>query len=385
MKYTSAAAWTVSLMVRALVSLWDYSGKASPPMFGDYEAQRHWMEITVNLPINDWYRPCADNDLLYWGLDYPPLTAYTSFIFGSVARYLVPELVALHDSRGYESVETKLFMRMTVMVADAVLFMPVMILLSQQLVTAIGSRQRFTASSSSSSSFCVTLSPGQLFLYVTTCLLVPGLLLIDHGHFQYNSVCLGFSLLALMLVSDDSRHTPVLSTRDIVGSICFCLALNFKQMSLYYAPVFFVHLLRKSLTGASLYMGARRVCQLGCTVLLSFSALWLPLCYSYSIDGFSSCAATLSQVLHRQFPFSRGIFEDKVANIWYALSVVVDFRQVLDQSQLVLCSLALTLLLLLPTCICVFAHSSIDIEGLLLALMGSSLAFFLASFQVMLD
>ena len=24
-------------------------------MYGDFEAQRHWMEITVNLPANEWY------------------------------------------------------------------------------------------------------------------------------------------------------------------------------------------------------------------------------------------------------------------------------------------------------------------------------------------
>ena len=24
-------------------------------MYGDYEAQRHWMEITVHLPINEWF------------------------------------------------------------------------------------------------------------------------------------------------------------------------------------------------------------------------------------------------------------------------------------------------------------------------------------------
>jgi len=70
----------------------------TPPMFGDYEAQRHWMEITTALPIGDWYgcgrfglcslacgscltsvcehryRQTPDNDLMYWGLDYPPLT-----------------------------------------------------------------------------------------------------------------------------------------------------------------------------------------------------------------------------------------------------------------------------------------------------------------------
>lgn len=31
-----------------------FSGKGKPPMFGDYEAQRHWQEITYNLPINQW-------------------------------------------------------------------------------------------------------------------------------------------------------------------------------------------------------------------------------------------------------------------------------------------------------------------------------------------
>ena len=30
-------------------------GAGKPPMFGDYEAQRHWMEITYNLPAKEWY------------------------------------------------------------------------------------------------------------------------------------------------------------------------------------------------------------------------------------------------------------------------------------------------------------------------------------------
>jgi alpha-1,3-glucosyltransferase len=53
-------------------------------MYGDYEAQRHWMEITVNLPTHDWYRNTTDNNLQYWGLDYPPLTAYVSWFFGKM-------------------------------------------------------------------------------------------------------------------------------------------------------------------------------------------------------------------------------------------------------------------------------------------------------------
>lgn len=32
-------------------------GMNTPPMYGDYEAQRHWMEVTINLPANQWYAP----------------------------------------------------------------------------------------------------------------------------------------------------------------------------------------------------------------------------------------------------------------------------------------------------------------------------------------
>lgn len=30
------------------------AGMGVPPRYGDYEAQRHWMEITVNLPPGQW-------------------------------------------------------------------------------------------------------------------------------------------------------------------------------------------------------------------------------------------------------------------------------------------------------------------------------------------
>jgi alpha-1,3-glucosyltransferase len=57
-----------------------YLGFESPPMHGDFEAQRHWLEITAHLPISQWYF----YDLQWWGLDYPPLTAYHSWILGKM-------------------------------------------------------------------------------------------------------------------------------------------------------------------------------------------------------------------------------------------------------------------------------------------------------------
>ena len=58
----------------------EYVGQGIAPMYGDFEAQRHWMEITQHLPMKDWYF----YDLNYWGLDYPPLTAFHSWLCGQV-------------------------------------------------------------------------------------------------------------------------------------------------------------------------------------------------------------------------------------------------------------------------------------------------------------
>ena len=86
----------LALVVRWGVSLWPHSGESQPPLYGDYEAQRHWQEITVNLELADWYRNTTDNDLLYWGLDYPPLTAYHSYLTGLLAQHLNSSYVSLY-------------------------------------------------------------------------------------------------------------------------------------------------------------------------------------------------------------------------------------------------------------------------------------------------
>lgn len=74
----------VAIFFRLLVGLHSYSGEGFAPIYGDFEAQRHWMEITFNTPLKDWYRNTGANDLNYWGLDYPPLSAYWAYITGFV-------------------------------------------------------------------------------------------------------------------------------------------------------------------------------------------------------------------------------------------------------------------------------------------------------------
>ena len=77
--YSGASAAVHKRLVRECLPLWD-AGRDTPPMYGDYEAQRHWMELTIHLPTRQWYT----YDLQYWGLDYPPLTAYHSWLCGTM-------------------------------------------------------------------------------------------------------------------------------------------------------------------------------------------------------------------------------------------------------------------------------------------------------------
>jgi alpha-1,3-glucosyltransferase len=87
----------------------------------------------------------------------------------------------------------------------------------------------------------------------------PALLLIDFGHFQYNSVMLGKSLF-IGGVSDSNQHTlsgltllainAFAAGHDLLGAILFVSSLGFKQMALYYAPAIGSYLI-----GKCIYLG----------------------------------------------------------------------------------------------------------------------------------
>ena len=377
-----------SLAVKSAVGRWGYSGRGDHPMFGDFEAQRHWMEITASLPIGDWYRNSTDNDLQYWGLDYPPLTAYVSWIFGMLAKSFYPSLVKLGDSRAFEEPGGKLFMRTSVILTDIITLIPAIIccveLLSKvdkgQAADSKNSKKRTNIADATESAKILveksdqsdTANKHQLstFLLLLVCLSCPAIVLVDHGHFQYNGVCIGLSLLGAI---------SILKDQDVIGSILFCLALNFKQMALYYAPVFFFVLLRKCFDKLNWYQKCIHLIKVGSAVIFSFFALWWPFCF-YAHES-ETCISSLLLVLARQFPFSRGIFEDKVANIWYAASIVFDFRKHFSISFMAKMSLCLTLLLLSPIAVDLLSRK-ITPRRLFLSLVNSSLAFFLASFQV---
>uniref|UniRef100_A0A1Q3FH89 Alpha-1,3-glucosyltransferase n=1 Tax=Culex tarsalis TaxID=7177 RepID=A0A1Q3FH89_CULTA len=339
------------ILLRATVSLYSYSGHGKRPMFGDFEAQRHWQEVTVNLPAADWYRNTTDNDLLYWGLDYPPLTAYHSFLVGKWAQLQDTKFVELHKSRGITNDRHKRFMRNTVLLADFLIYIPAVLLACYAVRKTIHQ---------------ATNASGVDLLFMATAILYPGQILIDNGHFQYNNISLGLAAAAI---------AAILLDRNLLGALFFVLALNYKQMELYHALPFFFYLLqwcfRSPNGGFNLGPGLWRLIQLGALVVATFAVLWSP--WLGSVDS-------ALQVLHRVFPVARGVFEDKVSNVWCIVNVFVKLRN-FDNAHMAIVCLTCTLFAVLPSCMHLLFHPASK-RNFLLALANSSLGFFLFSFQV---
>lgn len=340
----------VSSLVRWLVGQFPHSGQGKPPLYGDYEAQRHWMEVTVNLPTKDWYKNTPDNDLLYWGLDYPPLTAYHMFAMGKVAQSLNSTWVELDTSRGIETQEHKLFMRSTVLLVDIILYMSA-VLYYFYMTPALRP----------------VTSPTNVYKYnvaihTTFVLLYPAQILIDHGHFQYNCFFMGLVLWAVI---------AIVSGRMSAAAFLFTLALCYKQMSLYYSLPFFWYLASLNLRRKPLWKGILAIMLIGLIVISTFAVVFLP---------YLTSVADITQVINRIFPIDRGVFEDKVANFWYSLSIFYKFRNVYSHHELLRASTLLTLLISLPAGIHLLLRPTI--RTFKYSLVSTSLVFYLMSYQV---
>lgn len=171
----------------------------------------------------------------------------------------------------------------------------------------------------------------------------------------------------------------------VIGSCFFCLALNFKQMTLYYAPAIFCYLLGRCLADKRRFVS--RFVMLGMTVVSTFALLWWPFLL-YGPEG-TTTMERLVHALRRIFPFQRGLFEGKVSNLWCALTVKpFSIRERLPEHVQPLLALIVTLFLIVPACYKLFytgrrGKGNIDDQRLVLWGMASTgLAFFLASFQV---
>lgn len=283
-RYSLFNIWTVTLALKALLSIGYHST--------DFDVHRNWLAITYNLPVKKWYLENTSQ----WTLDYPPFFAYFEWFMA----HLVPKYVAQDGcldivAKGIYSMPTVYFQRLSVVVSEIVLFV---------------SLQWYLATSKSHS------EARRLFVIALSLVLSPGLLIIDHIHFQYNGMMYGL-LVAMINCARLEKY--------LWCGFWFAVLLCFKHIYLYLAPAVFVFLLRVYClnlhydTKKSFLHNAVRIVQwwnlvkLGLVVLAVFGVAFGPFVY-YNV---------IPNLLERLFPFSRGLTHAYWApNVWAVYSFV---------------------------------------------------------------
>lgn len=108
-------------------------------------------------------------------------------------------------------------------------------------------------------------------------------------------------------------------------------------------------------------------------MIASFFLLFSPFLLS------STPAQSTLQVIHRMFPWARGLFEDKVASFWCTINNVVKINTFFTSNQLKVLCLVFTLLALTTSLVLLWKTPTL--ESVCLALFINSLSFFLFSYH----
>lgn len=240
----------------------------------DFEVHRNWLALTHTLPLSQWYT----DETSPWTLDYPPFFAYFEYLLSHFASLVDPTITDLHKGLNYKSPSVIIFQRLTVIASDTILIYSI-----YKLTKNMDSKKR-------------------LLIWVSV-ITSPGLLIVDHIHFQYNGFLLGLLLLSLSALQNGN---------DLIGGFIFASLLCFKHLFAVAGPVYFVYLLRHYCRG-EYFRGFSKLVTMGVVVVLVFITAFGPFTYHGQIQ----------EVLKRMFPFGRGLCHAYWApNFWvfYILS-----------------------------------------------------------------
>lgn len=262
------------LSVSTGLFLWEEKDLRDGSKSTDFEVHRNWLAITHSLPVSEWYYEKTSE----WTLDYPPFFAYFEWLLAHVARIADPAMLRVYNL-DYDSWQTVYFQRASVIVTELVLV--------YALQLFIDSTPLFSRRAAQVAALSVILS--------------PGLLIIDHIHFQYNGFMYGILVWSLVLARSKSTV--------LASGFVFAALLCFKHIYLYLAPAYFVFLLRTYCLSAKSIFRIRflNCVKLGAGIAAIFGAAFGPF----------AAMGQIPQLLTRLFPFSRGLCHAYWApNIW---------------------------------------------------------------------
>jgi len=286
----------------------------------------------------------------------------------------------LTTSRGFEQQLFKVYMRATVLISEYLVYIPAAVILNRKLSKSRG------------------VSKWESSIALVAILMQPSTILIDHAHFQYNTVMLGFVLASV---------SSLFAGRNLWACVFFVSALCFKQMALYYAPAIFAYLFGICLLPN---LNLRRFLAIAMVTIFPFAAIFAPLLLGAFYDNYRNIAPMpdltdtplppllsslpisadrnawyyppllqLTQSIHRIFPFARGIFEDKVANLWCALHTFHKLHNY-PKAMVQQVSLLFTIVSILPASMTISLFPWRELVPW--AMASTAWGFYLCSFQV---
>lgn len=284
-KYSLRNIWVFSLALKLLLIVSYHST--------DFDVHRNWLAITSNLPLSAWYVEST----LQWTLDYPPFFAYfewalSQFVPRRVRNDGCLDIVEL----GHYGLPTIYFQRILVIFTEILLFVAL-----QWFIDTCSSLQE----------------KRRAYVIASSLVLSPGLLIVDHIHFQYNGMMYGILVLCI---------TCARLRRYLLCGFWFATLLCFKHIYLYLAPAVFVFLLRAYclnlnfdrnrplLTSLLGIIQWKNSLKLGSVVIAVFFVAFAP----FAANG------TMPNLILRLFPFNRGLMHAYWApNVW-AIYAFVD-------------------------------------------------------------
>ncbi|KVH95896.1 probable dolichyl pyrophosphate Glc1Man9GlcNAc2 alpha-1,3-glucosyltransferase [Cynara cardunculus var. scolymus] len=241
----------------------------------DFEVHRNWLALTHTLPLSHWYV----DETSPWTLDYPPFFAYFERFLSLFASLVDPTITDLYNGLNYKALSVIIFQRLSVIASDAILIYSI-----YKLTKNLESKKRF--------------------LIWVLVVWSPGLLIVDHVHFQYNGFLLGILLVSLGALQKGN---------DLIGGFVFAILLCFKHLFAVAGPVYFVYLLRHYCRGGIL-RGFTKLVTMGVVVVAVFVAAYGPFAYHGQIQ----------EVLRRMFPFGRGLCHAYWAPNFWVLYILSD-------------------------------------------------------------
>ena len=271
----------------------------------DFDVHRNWLAITHHLPLSQWYFDDVDGTTVHT-LDYPPSFA---FFEGALSNNVITKsllergwldgrcMELLPDTNNEPSDRCVRFQRATVILSDAVLFIGAYLATQSMIILGEGCGR----------------SPQLTFLLIVS---NPGLLMLDHVHFQYNGMLLGMLLISIAFMvrgASQRMEGKILIQNnqrwELLGAATFAFLLSMKHLYLILAPLYFFYLLRRHCfvvesTNSNQHLvkfSLSRLIVLATVTVFCFGGPFIPFLMQ------DDPGEQMQQIIKRLFPFGRGV------------------------------------------------------------------------------